>query len=119
MLDHAAHFILKFSHITFIIPLVAAGAIFHRRDLYAKALCFVFVAMIFNIAFSLCFCHFTFHENSRKLANRYGKSEVKTLYIAQTVVPGSTASSFGNWLCFSQRTYARCDSVLRIHNIQS
>jgi DNA repair protein RadC len=33
-----------------------------------------------NIAFSLCFCHFTFHENSRKLANRYGKSKVKTLY---------------------------------------
>jgi SAM-dependent methyltransferase len=35
------------------------------------------------IAFSLCFCHFTFHENSRKLANRYGKSKVKTLYFAR------------------------------------
>jgi amino acid permease len=40
-----------------------------------------------SIAFSLCFCHFTFHENSRKLANRYGKSEVKTLYkLAENVV---------------------------------
>ncbi|MDR3187394.1 MAG: hypothetical protein LBT63_03145 [Holosporaceae bacterium] len=48
MLDAVAHFVLKFSHITFIIPLVMVGMIFHRRDLYAKAICFVFVVMIFN-----------------------------------------------------------------------
>jgi undecaprenyl-diphosphatase len=48
MLDFIAHFFLKFAYITFILPVVLVGVIFHRRDLYAKAVCFVFVAMVFN-----------------------------------------------------------------------
>ena len=47
-IDHLAHFCLKFGHITFILPLVIVCMIFHKRDIYAKAACFLLWVMIFN-----------------------------------------------------------------------
>lgn len=47
-LDSFAHFCLKFGHITIIFPIVVLGMIFHKRDLYAKAVCFLLWVMIFN-----------------------------------------------------------------------
>ncbi|MDR2766359.1 MAG: hypothetical protein LBB63_02760 [Holosporaceae bacterium] len=47
-LGSVAGFCLKFGHVTFILPFVLLGMIFHRRDLYAKATCFLFFVMIFN-----------------------------------------------------------------------
>lgn len=48
MLDVLSHFFLKFGHITVIFPIMMIGMIFHKRDLYAKAACFLLWAMIFN-----------------------------------------------------------------------
>jgi len=48
MLDWATLFFLKFGHITFILPAVVLGMLFHKRDLYAKAVCFLFFVIIFN-----------------------------------------------------------------------
>ena len=47
-IDYLAHFCLKFGHITFILPLVIVCMIFHKRDIYAKAACFLLWVMIFN-----------------------------------------------------------------------
>ena len=61
-IDHLAHFCLKFGHITFILPLVIVCIIFHKRDIYAKAACFLLWVMIFKLlcclGFSLIHCHF-------------------------------------------------------------
>lgn len=46
--DILAHFFLKFGHITIIFPIVVLGMIFHKRDLYAKAVCVLLWVMIFN-----------------------------------------------------------------------
>ncbi|HBC71934.1 MAG TPA: hypothetical protein DEG23_02500 [Coxiellaceae bacterium] len=48
MLDWIAHLFLKFGHITFIFPMVILGMIFHKRELYAKAACFLFFVIIWN-----------------------------------------------------------------------
>lgn len=48
MVDSFAHFCLKFGHITVIFPIVILGVIFHKRDIYAKAACFLLWVMIFN-----------------------------------------------------------------------
>jgi undecaprenyl-diphosphatase len=47
-LDVIAGICLRFGHITFILPFVLLGMIFHDRNLYAKATCFLFLVMIFN-----------------------------------------------------------------------
>ena len=47
-LDILARWILKFGHITVIMPCVVAGMIFHKRELYAKAACFLLFVMILN-----------------------------------------------------------------------
>lgn len=47
-IDSFAHFCLKFGHITFILPIVIVCMIFHKRDIYAKATCFLLWVMIFN-----------------------------------------------------------------------
>lgn len=46
--DYLAHLCLKFGHITFILPIVIVCMIFHKRDIYAKATCFLLWVMIFN-----------------------------------------------------------------------
>lgn len=48
LVDSLAHFCLKFGHITFILPIVVVCMIFHKRDIYAKAACFLLWVMIFN-----------------------------------------------------------------------
>lgn len=48
ILSAFARFCLNFGHITFIFPIVVAGVIFHKRDVYAKAVCFLAWVMIFN-----------------------------------------------------------------------
>ncbi len=47
-LDILARWILKFGHITVIMPCVVVGMIFHKRELYAKAACFLLFVMILN-----------------------------------------------------------------------
>ena len=47
-IDSLAHFCLKFGHITFILPIVMICMIFHKRDIYAQAACFLLWVMIFN-----------------------------------------------------------------------
>lgn len=47
-LDFFTNFCLKFGHITFILPIVLVLMIFDRRDVYAKATCFLLWVMIFN-----------------------------------------------------------------------
>lgn len=47
-LDLLANFSLKFGHVTVIFPLVIVLMIFDRRDIYAKATCFLLWVMIFN-----------------------------------------------------------------------
>lgn len=46
--DFYAQFCLKFGHITFILPFVVIGMIFGKRDVCAKAACFLLWVMIFN-----------------------------------------------------------------------
>ena len=48
IMDYLSHFFLKFGHITFILPIVIICIIFHKRDIYAKATCFLLWVMIFN-----------------------------------------------------------------------
>lgn len=48
IIDSLARFCLKFGHITFILPIVMVCMIFHKRDIYAKAACFLLWVMIFN-----------------------------------------------------------------------
>lgn len=48
LIDHLARFCLKFGHITFIFPIVLVCIIFGRREIYAKATCFLLWVMIFN-----------------------------------------------------------------------
>lgn len=48
IIDSLARFCLKFGHITFILPIVMICMIFHKRDIYAKAACFLLWVMIFN-----------------------------------------------------------------------
>ena len=55
MMDFFANSCLKFGHITLILPIIVIGMIFHRRDLYAKAACFLFWVMIFNTLLKLLF----------------------------------------------------------------
>lgn len=55
MLDSLAHFCLKFGHITVILPCVMLGIIFHKRDIYAKAACFLLYVMIFNTLLKILF----------------------------------------------------------------
>ena len=47
-MDCLAHFCLKFGHITVILPLVMVGMIFHKREVYAKATCFLLWVMVIN-----------------------------------------------------------------------
>lgn len=47
-LDGFAHFCLKFGHITFILPAVVFCMIFFKREMFAKATCFLLWVMIFN-----------------------------------------------------------------------
>lgn len=53
--DLFSHFCLKFGHITFILPIVVIGMIFHRRDVYAKAACCLLWVMIFNTLLKILF----------------------------------------------------------------
>lgn len=47
-LESFARFCLKFGHITFILPAVVFCMIFFKRDIFAKATCFLLWVMIFN-----------------------------------------------------------------------
>lgn len=47
-LDYFAHFCLKFGHITVVLPVVVFCIIFFKRDIFAKAACFLLWVMIFN-----------------------------------------------------------------------
>lgn len=46
--DAFAHYSLKLGHITILLPAMVICMIFHRRDIYAKAACFLLWVMIFN-----------------------------------------------------------------------
>ena len=55
ILDFFANSCLKFGHVTLILPIIVIGMIFHRRDLYSKAACFLFWVMICNTLLKLLF----------------------------------------------------------------
>lgn len=48
LVDSFAYFCLKFGHITVVLPVVLVCMIFCKRDIYAKAACFLLWVMIFN-----------------------------------------------------------------------
>ncbi|GHU23754.1 hypothetical protein FACS189472_16720 [Alphaproteobacteria bacterium] len=48
MIDTAAHIFLKFGHVDVILAIIICGILFHRRDYYGTAACFVCFVMIFN-----------------------------------------------------------------------
>ncbi len=48
MIDILAHYLLKFGHQTFIMPIIVLSMIFHKREPYAKAACLFCIIMIFN-----------------------------------------------------------------------
>jgi exodeoxyribonuclease V alpha subunit len=76
-----------------------------------------------GIAFSLCFYHFTFHENSRKLANRYGKSKVKTLYyrLVHDIfgIGFLTADKIAQKLGFDEKSPLRAEAaiIFKLHEL--
>lgn len=55
MLDVFTKFCLKFTGIYLILPIVVIGMIFHRRDMYAKAICFLFWVVIANTLLKFLF----------------------------------------------------------------
>lgn len=55
MLDFFTKFCLKFTSVYLIFPVAVMGMIFHRRDMYAKAVCFLFWVMIANTLMKFLF----------------------------------------------------------------
>lgn len=54
-IDTFAHYSLKLGHITILLPAMVICMIFHRRDIYAKAACFLLWVMIFNTLLKFLF----------------------------------------------------------------